>query len=86
VVFEADYDKIELQKYSYDVSGSDVIHHYVTENVTKITSQIFFHFGPFKIFFQFHNFFPISLIWALSQSKFLATSVLLHKRVLCFVL
>jgi len=36
VVFEADYDEIEVQKYSYDVTD----HHYVTEkrhqnNVTK---------------------------------------------------
>jgi len=41
VVFEAEYDQIILQKYSYDVTD----HHYVT----KITSQIFFKFGPLPI-------------------------------------
>jgi len=38
VIFEADYDEIGLQKYSYDV-------------ITKITSQKFFQFRllPIKI-------------------------------------
>jgi len=37
VIFQADYDKIELQKYSYDVN--DVITIMSPKNVTKIMSQ-----------------------------------------------
>jgi len=43
VVFEADYDEIELQN-SYDVITITS-----PKNVIKITSQKFFQFGPFPI-------------------------------------
>jgi len=44
VFFKADYDKIELQKYSYDVISvtSSPLHH--QNNVTKI-----YQFGPLPI-------------------------------------
>jgi len=44
LIIEADYDEIELQKYSYDV-----INITSPKNVTKIMSQKFFQFGPLPI-------------------------------------
>jgi len=44
VVFETDYDKIELQKYSYDVITITS-----PKNVTKITSQKILQSGPLPI-------------------------------------
>jgi len=49
MIFEADYDEIKLQIYSYNVTlvTSSPLRH--RKNVTKITSQKFFQFGPFPI-------------------------------------
>jgi len=48
VFFEADYDDIELQNIvmtSFQLRH----HHYVTKNVTDVTLQFFFQFGPHPI-------------------------------------
>jgi len=48
MVFEADYDKIELQDIVM-MSFQWVITITLPKNVTKIASQIFFQFGPLPI-------------------------------------
>jgi len=50
VVFEADYAEIELQNIAM-TSFQWCHYHYITENVTKITSQKIFQFGllPIKV-------------------------------------
>jgi len=51
MVFQADYDKIKLQKISNDVISVTSLTLRHRKNVTKIMSQIFFQFGslPIKI-------------------------------------
>jgi len=48
VVFEADYDEIEFKNIVI-TSFRDVITITSPKNVTRITSQIFFQFGPLPI-------------------------------------
>jgi len=49
VVFQAYYDKIELQNINYDVIFGDVIANTLPKNVSKLTSQNFSILAPSPI-------------------------------------
>jgi len=49
VVFEADYDEIKLQNYSYDVISVTSSPLRYRKNVTKIMSQLVFEIGLLSI-------------------------------------